>query len=447
MKRLTCMLILFAMILSGCADKTMVEDTDKQNSSKKKDGVVRLYTLRENENLEQSITLFNKKFSNYKVMSEVGVDEEDGRTVSDAIRSLNTEIMAGNGPDIILMDGLPIEDYIEKGVLEDLSGVVESVKTNGEELFENVLSSYEKGKKVYAVPSRFSVPIIIGKEGAVRPDEVTSLSGTLKTRTEEQIKGIARNATKSIPLLLLTVWNDIISEENMVDQEALSTFLEEAKILFDASEIDLELPYYQEVPPFQEMIGAYPNYSGDVGVTMAFQKDILSVDTMDMGQTLAQLKSVSANSPVFYDYLNSENGKQFIPKWIFGVTESSEKKEAAKAFLSYFLSSENMDQYDWTLSVNKTSFRKTLPISETKEQMTMMYQEQDSAEGIRIQKLNADEAEEFVNFLSGADTKIEVEQMLFEEILTQAEHYVYEEESLESAVNAIVEKIEIYQAE
>ena len=40
-----------------------------------------MYTLRENENLEQSITLFNKKFSNYKVMSEVGVDEEDGRTV------------------------------------------------------------------------------------------------------------------------------------------------------------------------------------------------------------------------------------------------------------------------------------------------------------------------------------------------------------------------------
>ena len=45
-------------------------------------------------------------------------------------------------------------------------------------------------------------------------------------------------------------------------------------------------------------------------------------------------------------------------KWIFGITASSEKKEAAKAFLSYFLSSENMDQYDWTLSVNKTSFRK-----------------------------------------------------------------------------------------
>lgn len=437
-------LLAWVVFLSGCVGKPM----EKQNEqTKKEDAVLRLYTLKENENLWQSAKLFMEKYPKYPVVIEVGISEEDGKTVSDAIRSLNTEIMAGNGPDIILMDGLPIEDYIEKGVLEDLSDVVKCVKTNGEEFFENVLSSYEKGENLYAVPSRFSVPIIIGKEGAVTPDEVTGLSGTLKTRTEEQIKGIARNATKSIPLLLLTFWNDIISEENMVDQEVLSTFLEEAKLLFDASDIDLELPYYQEVPPFQEMIEAYPNYSGDVGVTMAFQKDILSVDEMDMGQTLAQLESVSANSPVFYDYLNRENGKQFIPKWIFGVTASSENKEAAKAFLSYFLSSENMDQYDWTLSVNKTSFRKTLPISETKEQMTVMYPEQDSAEGIRIQKLNAEEAEEFVNFLSEADTKIAVEQALFEEILTQAEHYVYGEESLESAVNAIVEKIEIYQAE
>ena len=421
-------LLAWVVFLSGCVGKPM----EKQNEqTKKEDAVLRLYTLKENENLWQSAKLFMEKYPKYPVVIEMGISEEDGKTVSDAIRSLNTEIMAGNGPDIILMDGLPIEDYIEKGGLEDLSDMVESVKENGEGFFENVLSSYEKGEKVYAIPSRFSVPIIIGKEGAVTPEEVKTLSGTLKTRTEEQIKGIARNATKSIPLLLLTFWNDIISEESVVDQEALSTFLEEARMLFDASEIDLELPYY----------------SGDAGVTMAFQKDILSVDEMDMGQTLAQLESVSANSPVFYDYLNSESGKKFIPKWIFGITASSEKKEAAKAFLSYFLSSENMDQYDWTLSVNKTSFRKTLPISETKEQMTVMYPEQDSAEGIRIQKLNAEEAEDFVNFLSEADTKIAVEQALFEEILTQAEHYVYGEESLESAVNAIVEKVEIYQAE
>ena len=87
---------------------------------------------------------------------------------------------------------------------------------------------------------------------------------------------------------LLTFGTIFISEESVVDQEALSTFLEEARMLFDASEVDLELPYYQEVPPFQEMIDTYPNYSGDAGVTMAFQKDILSVDEMDIWHNCVQ---------------------------------------------------------------------------------------------------------------------------------------------------------------
>lgn len=168
-------LLAWVVFLSGCVGKPM----EKQNEqTKKEDAVLRLYTLKENENLCQSAKLFMEKYPKYPVVIEVGISEEDGKTVSDAIRSLNTEIMAGNGPDIILMDGLPIEDYIEKGVLEDLSDVVKGVKTNGEEFFENVLSSYEKGENLYAVPSRFSVPIIIGKEGAVTPDEVTGLSGS-----------------------------------------------------------------------------------------------------------------------------------------------------------------------------------------------------------------------------------------------------------------------------
>lgn len=118
---------------------------------KKEDGVIHLYTLKDNDQLWQSAKLFEEKFPEYQVVIDVGVSEEDGKTVSDAIRSLNTEIMAGNGPDIILMDGLPIVDYIEKGVLEDLSDMVESVKENGEEFFENVLSSYKKGEKVLVI--------------------------------------------------------------------------------------------------------------------------------------------------------------------------------------------------------------------------------------------------------------------------------------------------------
>ena len=43
------------------------------------------------------------------VRYEVGMDGEDGVTKEDAIRKLNTRILAGDGPDVIILDGLPVD--------------------------------------------------------------------------------------------------------------------------------------------------------------------------------------------------------------------------------------------------------------------------------------------------------------------------------------------------
>ena len=43
---------------------------------------------------------------------------------SDTIRSLNAELLNGNGADVLVLDRLPIESYIEKGVLEDLGDMI-----------------------------------------------------------------------------------------------------------------------------------------------------------------------------------------------------------------------------------------------------------------------------------------------------------------------------------
>lgn len=38
-------------------------------------------------------------------------------TVSDTIRALNTELLGGNGADLLVLDGLPAESYIKRGFL------------------------------------------------------------------------------------------------------------------------------------------------------------------------------------------------------------------------------------------------------------------------------------------------------------------------------------------
>lgn len=448
MKRLISILLSCIVLLSGCVGKPSEEQNKQGKTEGKSDGVIHLYTLKDNEKLWQTAELFKDKYPEYQVVIDVGVSEENGITVSDAIRSLNTELMAKKGPDVILLDGLPMEGYIEKGVLEDLSSTVKSLEAADEQFFEHVLHAYEKDDRICAVPAFFSVPVVIGKEGAVNPDDVKKISGTLHRRTEEQIKSISNMGDMGAQMLI-TSWNDVFVKQNKVDSDALSTLLEEIKILYDALYIDLDLPYYQQFPPFESVVDNYPNYGGDGGVDMLWKKNVMSVQSLQMGETLAQLKSVDDVMPVFYNYLNEENGKQFIPQWTFGVSASSGDKEAAKAFVSYFLSAENMNQYDSMFSVNKTSFQNVLPISEEKEQITVMYPDKEAKaeESVVIRKITPEEAEEFTQFLDGADTKAVVEPILFKEIMMQAKKYVYGEESLEKVKNAIIEKVEIYQAE
>ena len=61
--------------------------------------------------------------------------------------------MAGEGPDLLILDGLPADSYAEKGILEDLTDIVEPEK---EKYFYNIISAYNGGGKIYKVPTAFS---------------------------------------------------------------------------------------------------------------------------------------------------------------------------------------------------------------------------------------------------------------------------------------------------
>lgn len=46
----------------------------------------------------------------------------------DVIRALNTELLNGKGADVLILDGLPMETYKNKGILADLSSLFEKVR-------------------------------------------------------------------------------------------------------------------------------------------------------------------------------------------------------------------------------------------------------------------------------------------------------------------------------
>ncbi len=117
-----------------------------------------VWSLTESPSVRAAIIPFQQKQKGTRVNYEVGLGgEETAANVQDVVRTLNTELLAGRGPDVLIMDGLDYQNYVEKGILTDLTG---SVSISG--LFNPLISPFETNGKRYLVPARFSLPLVLG---------------------------------------------------------------------------------------------------------------------------------------------------------------------------------------------------------------------------------------------------------------------------------------------
>lgn len=62
-----------------------------------------VYSLRDNASVRGAIASFRKKHPDVYVKLEIGMNGEDGVTANDAVKNLNTRLLANEGPDILLL--------------------------------------------------------------------------------------------------------------------------------------------------------------------------------------------------------------------------------------------------------------------------------------------------------------------------------------------------------
>ena len=72
-----------------------------------------VYSLKDSNFIKQAAVLFQKKYPDIYVNIEAGMSGDDSVTDTDALKVLNTEIMAGTGPDVLLLDGISEDTFIE----------------------------------------------------------------------------------------------------------------------------------------------------------------------------------------------------------------------------------------------------------------------------------------------------------------------------------------------
>ena len=136
------------------------------------DTTLTIWSLADCATARLAMNAYKKAHPEVDVTFEAAVqtDTDDmAADVNDALTQLNTELLAGDGPDLLILDLADYQSYADKGMLADLSDAVPL-----DELQSNIIAPFVTDGKAYVLPARFSVPAICGDAGTL--DGLTDLA-------------------------------------------------------------------------------------------------------------------------------------------------------------------------------------------------------------------------------------------------------------------------------
>lgn len=298
-----------------------------------------VYSLTENDSLRQAVSLFQKEHPDVYVRYEIGMSGSDSITKEDAIRNLNTKILAGEGPDIMLLDGLPQASYKEKGVLADVSGIVDGM-TGEEACFPNIVDACREDGKIYALPIRVQVPIVAGRaEYVEKIEDLESLADAMEQIRGENPEGPILGLTTAGELLRVLslsssrAWTDGAAA---VDEKALTEFLTAAKRIWQAEISGLEEEDLERDESYNLTWDAGMEYAtvSKHAVSIGMKEQLLAVGKMyKVDFDYDVLTSVAGQEEDFgFRFWNGQVKDGLIPDGMAGILANSAEDELAVAF-------------------------------------------------------------------------------------------------------------------
>lgn len=331
------------------ADGKLASYTYDADAASVPDKQLTVYSLYDNATVRQAISAFREKNPDVYVKLELGVSSEDGVTASDAIKNLNTEMLAGNGPDILMLDGMPLDSYIEKGVLEKLDDTVADLEKDSS-YYKNILEAYKRDDGIYAVPVRFELPLLTGnKEILSGITDMKSLADAIEQQGKlGNLKGnlMGGYTPKEILLRLYPVCeNAWFREDGSLDEDALEEYLIQAKRIYNAEKKHIssseQKQHAQTLAGLDaSLLGYCPElYGAELQLYGQLNgSQLLAAGEYNSMKTLQTLVSIEHKENEMVHILFRGQGENaFIPSGIAGIVSGSRYRDTAEAFLKTLL--------------------------------------------------------------------------------------------------------------
>lgn len=311
---------------------------------------LRVYSLQKDEVVQKAVSLFRQDHPEVYVNYEIGMSENSGQTTEDVIKALNTEILAGKGPDVLILDGFPMKSYMEKGLLADLSQVLE-VAEEKEELYDSLAGAFRTEGKVYAIPVRCKLPVVMGPEDLLENGNGLEalVAGTGVLRAKKESGSVMGGITPYGVLRMLALssapsWE---KKDGSLEEEKIREFLAAAQQVYEQEKKGVT---QEEVEEFGQGRMSGPAIKGvlteDIWLmadTNAFQvfmeESRMGIGIVNDCFALEIVCSVPRQKTgVMYDRLTGQSENVFLPYTIAGISASAGEKKMAEQFLELMLS-------------------------------------------------------------------------------------------------------------
>ena len=326
--------------------------------------------------VRSQIIEFNKTSDKYRIevrdYSEFATAEDS----SAGLTRLNTEIVAGNVPDMLETSSIPLRQYAAKGLLEDLWPFIEGDTDIGGRagVMEHVLNAAEQDGKLYEIFTNFAIRTVAGpknivgdrmswtladlQEALAKMPEGCAIFGQTDTKTDMLSNVMAQNADSFVD------WSTGQCRFDSEDFKALLAFCNSfpAEYDWENSQDEWEDPYTRIISGKQMLTSVYFSQ---------LRWDFLENDGL--------FKSQGGAAFIGYPREDGGVGSGFTTNGGVAMSAACKDKEGAWSFMRTRLLSQSTDEesarYWSNFPVNKADFDKMV-----EEAMTVQYEQDENGQ-------------------------------------------------------------------
>lgn len=438
--------------------------------------LVTVYSLEEWDEVRQAIAQYQTGHPDTYVKYEVALSGTDGNSREDAIKKLNTELMAGKGPDVIILDELPAKSYMEKGILMDLKPHIDGLSGDAA-LLPNIVEAFTENGSVYMMPVSFSLPMVGGRQADM--DGITDYASFADTmerlREENPDAGICDffSGESTVRLFLPVAATAFADASGKIDEALLRAYLSDTERIYQAANEGLpdylQEQYSNQKAYYKESVSERSYYYHHLGSVGNSASDFLMGDnkitagmlynTYGYQQAMSISRVEDFSDMVFQSFDGMSEGV-FAPSILVGLNATSAHREEAEQFFDVIMGTQVQSLlYDGFMTNQKALENQLSP------QWTVLqnggtdvdYGEVSSSIGgstgdgreyhMDIYMPTKEEYQDLYDRCCNVYTPYVVDSVLEDAVISVGGQYLDGYLSLDEAVQKIMAKIEIYAAE